>query len=77
MITPVTPAASSGQVNSYSQLASLMRALRNSNDNLPKTSLPTEIPGTLQQDTQLLPTVTIYTNHGKIAASPGKLLGYA
>lgn len=77
MTTPVTPIASSSQVNSYTQLAPLMRSLQSSNDSLPKSSLPSEIPGTVQQDTHLLPPVTVYTNHGKLAASPGKLLGYA
>jgi len=77
MTTSVTPVTTNGQVNSYTQLASLIRSLLNSNNSLPKTSLPTEIPGTVQQEAHLLPPVTIYTNHGKLASTPGKLLGYA
>ncbi len=79
MSNPITPIAASTQVSNYSNMVPLMASLRGSNDSMPKTGLPTEDPGTVQANTQLLPKVTIYTDHGKIAASktPGKLLGYA
>lgn len=79
MITPVTPIASNNQVNEYTQLAALLAALKSSSDKLPKTSLPTELPGTVQEGVSLLPPVTIYTDHGKLAVNKtsGNLLGYA
>lgn len=67
------------QVSSYVQLKPLIKAVVESNDSLPKTSLPTEVPGTVQSKTSLLPPVTLYTQHGKIAKStePGNLIAYA
>lgn len=79
MSIPVTPIAAANQVNEYTQLAALLTALRQTNDRLPKTSLPTEIPGTVQGDVHLLPPITIYTDHGRLASNkgPGNLLGRA
>lgn len=67
------------QVSSYVQLKPLIKAIVETNDNLPKTSLPTETPGTIQNNTTLLPPVTLYTQHGKIAKStePGNLIAHA
>jgi hypothetical protein len=67
------------QVASYMQLKPLVRAVVESNDSLPKTSLPLEIPGSVQSQAKLLPPVTLYTQHGKIAKStePGNLIAYA
>lgn len=76
----LTPAITSvRQVASYMQLKPLVRAVVETNDNLPKTSLPTEVPGSVQSQTRLLPPVTIYTQHGKIAKNnePGNLIAYA
>jgi hypothetical protein len=47
---------------------------------MPKTSLPTEIPGSVQSQARLLPPVTLYTEHGKLvrrSAEPGNLIAYA
>ena len=79
MSISVTPIASVSQVNSYNAIAPLMFALYSSNNSLPKTSLPTEIPGTIQAQASLLPSVSIYTDHGRLASNrgPGTLLGYA
>ena len=79
MSSPITPIAASSQVSNYSNMVPLMASLRSSNDSLPKTGLPSEEPGTVQASTHLMPKVTIYTDHGKIAAAktPGTLLGYA
>jgi hypothetical protein len=68
------------QVASYVQLKPLVRAVVESNDSLPKTSLPTEVPGSVQSQAKLLPPVTLYTEHGKIAKNspePGNLIAYA
>ncbi len=67
------------QVASYMQLKPLVRAVVESNDSLPKTSLPTEVPGSVQSQVSLLPPVTLYTEHGKLAKStqPGNLIAYA
>ena len=72
-VSPVNPISSS-----YNFFQPLILAIHNSADKLPKTSLPTEIPGTVQAASQLLPPVTIYTQHGTIQKRPlGRLLGYA
>lgn len=67
------------QLAAYNSTTPLIRAIVETNDTLPNTSLPTEIPGTVQAQTRLLPPVTIYTQHGKIAKStePGNLIAYA
>ena len=77
MNTPTV--ASVRQVSSYMQLKPLVRAVVESNDSLPKTSLPTETPGTVLSHAKLLPPVTLYTQHGKLAKStePGNLIAYA
>lgn len=75
----VQPIASVRQVAQHSVIRPLARAVVESFDRLPKTSLPTEIPGSVQSQTRLLPPVTIYTQHGRIAKStePGNLIAYA
>lgn len=67
------------QLAAYNPTTPLIRSIVQTNDKLPKTSLPTEIPGSVQSQTRLLPPVTIYTQHGKIAKStePGNLIAYA
>jgi hypothetical protein len=75
----IAPISSIHQVSSYVQLKPLIKAIVETNDNLPKTSLPTEVPGSVQSQVSLLPKVTLYTQHGKIAKStePGNLIAYA
>ena len=55
------------QVNNYTALQPLVAAIVNINDSLPKTSLPTEVPGSLQSNTNPIPSVTLYTEYGTIA----------
>lgn len=72
-LSPISPVSSS-----YNFFQTLVAAMHSSSDKLPKTSLPTEIPGTFQEASQLLPPTTIYTQHGTIQKRPlGELLGYA
>jgi hypothetical protein len=78
MITPTYPI--SPQVSNYVALEPLVKAVVNINDNLPKSSLPTEVPGSLQSNTHLIvPPTTLYTEHGHIAktAKEGTLIAYA
>ena len=77
MITPIQPI--NPQVNNYTALQPLVAAIVNINDSLPKTSLPTEVPGSLQSNTRSIPVVTLYTQHGTIAktVSQGNLIAYA
>ena len=65
MISIVQPINS--QVNNYTALQPLVAAIVNINDSLPKTSLPTEVPGSLQSNTNPIPSVTLYTEYGTIA----------
>lgn len=62
IIQPISP-----QVNNYTALQPLVAAIVNINNNLPKTSLPTEVPGTVQANTKSIPVVTLYTEYGTIA----------
>jgi hypothetical protein len=74
--TNLTPTPQTTQVASHSEIQPIIAALRTSNDKLPKTGLPTESFGTIQENTHLISTpTTIYTEHGTIAKRPGNLLG--
>lgn len=77
----ITPTVSTvHQVSSYVQLQPLVQAIIETNDGLPKTSLPTEVPGSVQSQTRLLPPVTLYTQHGKLvqkSPEPGNLIAHA
>jgi len=78
MITPTSPI--SPQVSNYMALEPLVKAVVNVNDSLPKTSLPTEVPGSVLSNTHLIvPPITLYTEHGHIAkiAREGTLIAYA
>ena len=79
MISPVVPVSSPRQVSNYVALPTLVTAIIDVNDNLPQTSLPTEVPGTVQEQVRLLPPVTIYNSYGKIVKSQekGNLIAYA
>jgi len=67
MITPIQP--TNPQISNYTALQPLVAAIVNINDSLPKTSLPTEVPGSLQSNTKPIPAVTLYTEYGTIAKS--------
>lgn len=76
----VQPIASVYQVAQHSAIRPLVRAVVESFDRMPKTSLPTEIPGSVQSQARLLPPVTLYTEHGRLvrrSADPGNLIAYA
>ena len=74
--TNLTPVPQTSQVTSYDAIQPILAAIKASVDRNPKTSLPTETPGTVQANTHLISTpTTIYTEHGKIAPQPGNLIG--
>ena len=76
----IAPIASIHQVAQHSAIRPLIRAVTESFDRMPKTSLPTEIPGSVQSQARLLPPVTLYTEHGRLvrrSAEPGNLIAYA
>ena len=78
MITPTAPINS--QISNYMALEPLVKAVVNINDNLPKSSLPTEVPGSLQSNIRLInPPISLYTEHGNLAktAREGTLIAYA
>jgi hypothetical protein len=77
MITPIQPI--NPQVNRYTALQPLVAAVIDINNNLPKTSLPTEVPGTLQSNTRSIPAVTLYNQYGVIVknTNPSNLLARA
>jgi hypothetical protein len=65
-------------ISSYQTLQPLIAAMKTQTDKLPKTSLPTETEGTIQENTRSLPQVTLYNAHGILdSKSPNTLLGYA
>ncbi len=56
----------------------LIEAAKTAADDLPKTSLPTEVPGTVQENTHNLPTVVTYNAHGILnTKNPNSLIAYA
>lgn len=68
-INPVTP--SSG-------ITPLIKTIINSNDNLPKNTLPIDSNGTVLQNAQKSVNDVIYNNYGKILKDYQKnLIGYA
>lgn len=65
-------------INSYQTLQPLMAAMKTQTDKTPKTSLPTETLGTIQENTQSLPSVSVYNAHGILdSKNPNTLLAYA
>jgi hypothetical protein len=66
------------QVSEYLQLAPVMEAIRTNNDRRPSNSLPIDTQGTIQQNAQAVPPVTLYNAHGILSkTAPNTLLGYA
>lgn len=75
-LAPITQ--TNPQVSNYNATMPLIAFLKQSNDSTPKTSLPTEVPGTLQENTRPLPQVTLYNAHGIVnPKTPNSLIGYA
>ena len=72
-IQPVTKTAE------YLELLPILEAMRTNNDRRPKTSLPTETNGTIQQNnSNVVPPVTLYNAHGILTkTNPNSLVGYA
>ena len=74
--TNLTPVPQTTQVANHSAIQPIIGAMKATNDRLPKTGLPTEDPGSIQENTHLISTpVTIYTEHGTIAKRSGNLIG--
>ena len=66
------------QVSHYVALQPLFRAMNKANDNLPKSSFPTENLGTVISNAHVLPPVTLYNSHGILEkTNPNSLIGYA
>lgn len=77
MIQPIQP-INTQQVTNYMHLQPLVAAVISNADKLPKTSLPTEIPGTVQSNTHNIPSATIYNAHGIVTPhTPNSLIAYA
>ena len=68
----------SPQVSNYVGLQPLHAATMTNTDKLPKTSLPTELPGTVQSNTHNIAPVVTYNAHGILdAKTPNSLIAYA
>jgi hypothetical protein len=66
------------QTASYIQIAPVMEAIRLANDKRPKSSLPSETEGTVQENAPNIPPVTLYNAHGIVRKeNPNSLIGYA
>lgn len=65
-------------ISVQSQIDPLFATMLAANDQQPKNALPTETEGTVQENTHLLPPVTLYNSHGILKKSnPNSLIGYA
>ncbi len=74
-IAPI--AVVSPQVSNYVGLQPLHAAVLDNTGTLPKTALPTEIPGTVQENTHNIAPVVIYNAHGILdAKTPNALIAY-
>lgn len=74
--TNLTPTPQLNQVTSYDAIQPILAALKAAADRTPKTGLPTEVPGTIQENTHLISTpTTIYNEHGKIVPQSSNLIG--
>jgi len=60
------------------QLDPLFATMLAANDHRQRNALPSHTEGTVQQNTHLLPAVTLYNSHGILQKSnPNSLIGYA
>jgi hypothetical protein len=68
----------SPQVSNYVGLQPLHAAVLSNTNNLPKTALPTELPGTVQENTHNIAPVVTYNAHGVLdAKKPNALIVHA
>ena len=68
----------SPQVSNYMGIEPLIAATKTAADGLPKTSLPTEVPGTIQENTHNIAPVVTYNAHGILnTKNPNSLIAYA
>lgn len=68
-IQPITPSI---------QPTPLIQSMLEHNDQLPKDALPRDTQGTVQENTHLMPAVTLYNAHGILTKSnPNSLIAYA
>lgn len=68
-IEPITPSI---------QPVLLIQSMLEHNDQLPKDALPVDTQGTIQENTHLMPSVTLYNAHGILTKSnPNSLIAYA
>jgi hypothetical protein len=68
-IQPITPSI---------QPTPLMASMLSTNDQLPNNTLPVDTQGTVQENAQVLPSVTLYNAHGILSKSnPNSLIAYA
>ena len=66
------------QVSRYVGLQPLHAATMTNTDKLPQTSLPTELPGTVQSNTHNIAPVVTYNAHGVLnSKTPNALIAYA
>jgi hypothetical protein len=66
------------QISDYLQLTPVMESIRSANDQRPSNSLPTNTEGTIQENANNFPPVTLYNSHGLLKkTNPNSLLGYA
>jgi hypothetical protein len=66
------------QVSTYMGVQPVLAATKTAADDLPKTSLPTEVPGTVQENTHNIPPVVTYNAHGILnTKNPNSLIAYA
>jgi hypothetical protein len=73
---PVQPVK---QTAEYLQLTPILEAIRTNNDKRPSNTLPINTNGTVQQNnSSLLPPVTLYNAHGIVRKeNPNSLIAYA
>jgi hypothetical protein len=76
-MTIVPASVTTPQVSNYMGIQPLHAATKTSAGDLPKTSLPTEIPGTVQENTHNIPPVVTYNAHGILNTNnPNSLIAY-
>jgi hypothetical protein len=66
------------QIADYLQVTPVMESMRSANDKRPNNTLPIDTQGTIQENAQNIPAVTLYNSHGILKkTNPNSLLGYA
>jgi len=66
------------KTSNYLELQPLMSSLKSSTDKLPKNSLPENTLGSIQENTHLLPPITLYNSHGILSkTNANSLIAYS